>query len=239
MATASLLSYAGRLGMGGVAVVAAIGVMAVSGSSALPFLALGALAWLVAVGLKLAWSVPTNKPVMDFLEKNFPRALSGPASWAYIGFLTGIFECGIVLLFVLLQPMLRAASWPEALVFGVGFGATEAWVLGLFSLSQAAEEKQKKVSEFILTATAPVIERIFALFVHAFTTVLIVLAVQQSSYLLFWFSFGFKSLLDSIAAFGHLKWKVLPSRIWLMELIVAVFGTISLLGLLLLYGIYA
>ncbi|MBI3037118.1 YhfC family intramembrane metalloprotease [Candidatus Woesearchaeota archaeon] len=231
-----IFSYVGRFGMGGVAIVAAIGVIALFGSSTLPFLAFGALAWLISVGLKFAWSVPTNTPVIDFLEKKFPRTLSGPASWAYIGLLTGIFECGTVLLFVLLQPMLRAANWPEALVFGVGFGAAEAWVLGLFSLSQASEEKQKKASELILAITAPVIERIFSLFVHAFTTVLVILAVQQSSYMLFWYSFGFKSLLDSIAAFGHLRWKVLakPSRIWLMELIVVVFGTISLFGLWLL-----
>lgn len=226
-------SYAGRLGMGGVAIVAAIAVIALFGSSALPFLALGALAWLVAVGLKFAWSVPTNTLVIGFLEKKFPMALSGPASWAYVGLLTGIFECGIALLFVLLQPMLRAAIWPEALAFGVGFGAAEAWVLGLFSLSQASEEKQKEASELILATTAPVIERISSLLVHAFTNVLIILAVQQSSHLLFWFSFGFKSLPDGVAAFGHLRWKVLaePSRIWLMELIFIVFGAISLLGL--------
>ena len=242
------LFYIGGLGMVGVALVAAFTIQAFFGASAFQFLALGALAWIVSVGLKFAWAIPTNKHVIRFFEQKLPPKLSGYVMWSYVGLLTGVFECGIALLFVLNISLLHSAVWREALAFGVGFGAVEALLLGFFSLftvfKMGHKGKKKAAAEsFVIllsAAAATIIERTFTLFVHAFTKVLIVLAVQQNNYALFWLSFGFKSLLDGIAAFGHLKWKVLDklSRIWIMELVVVVFGVISLLGLWILRAAY-
>jgi uncharacterized membrane protein YhfC len=95
---------------------------------------LGALAWIISVGLKSAWAIPTNKPILNFLKSKLPRKLSGPISRSYIGLLTGIFECGIALAFVLILPILYQADWVNALAFGVGFGAVEAFILGLGAL---------------------------------------------------------------------------------------------------------
>jgi hypothetical protein len=97
---------------------------------------LGILAWIISVGLKFAWAIPTNKPILNFLKSKLPPKLSGPISWSYIGLLTGIFECGIALAFVLKFDILYQASWVDILAFGIGFGAIEAFVLGLVVLGQ-------------------------------------------------------------------------------------------------------
>lgn len=233
---ASPLFYVGSLGMVAVAFIASLLVLAASGTSALTFLLLGGFAWIASVGLKFAWASKINNFFFRFLKQKLSPKISGSVSWIYVGLLTGVFECGIALLFVLNIEKLYDANWASALAFGVGFGAAEAFLLGFFSLFQALKEKRKTALELLTSQLAPIIERIFALSVHAFSKVLIVLAVQQSNYTLFWYSFGFKSLLDAIATFGIMRWKVLDklSRIWIMELIVAIFGLISVLGLWLL-----
>lgn len=236
----SLFFYASGIGMIAVALLAAFFTIKYGGSVVASFLLLGGLAWIISVGLKFAWAIPTNKRVIRFFEKKLPHKISGLVTWAYFGLLTGLFECGIALLFVIMLPLLRQADSTGALSFGVGFGAAEALLLGFFSLVKVHKMKEKDrqsvKSGLPLLAAASVIDRTSVLFVHAFTKVLIVLAVQQSNYALFWLSFGFKSLLDAIAAFGHLKWKVLekPSRLWVLEVIVVIFGLVSLFGLWLL-----
>jgi len=50
-----------------------------------------------------------------------------------------------------------------------------------------------------------IVERAATLPIHIFTKAIIVLAVQQNIYLLFWLSFGFKSLVDAIAGWMYLE----------------------------------
>ncbi len=100
---------------------------------AFKFFLLGAIAWIIAVALKAAWAVSLNEPILNFLESELPAILLGPLSWSYIGLLTGIFECGIVLGFVYLLKGLKKANWKESVGFGIGFGALEAFLLGITS----------------------------------------------------------------------------------------------------------
>ena len=152
-------------------------------------------AWIVAVVLKIAWAAPTKKKIIDYLEKKFPSKISGPIIWSYIGLLTGIFECGILLLFVAFIPSFSNANWPEIVGFGIAFGAAEAIILGLISflrslyclLNPAATAKRIEQAVWLKTRkypftviSVPIVERIAAILVHLFTTVLIVLAFQQN-----------------------------------------------------------
>jgi len=208
---------------------------------------LGVLAWVISVGLKFAWALPTNKRIIKFFEKRLPSVLSGPVAWGYLGILTGVFECGIALLFVLNVPLLKQADWNTAIGFGVGFGAMEAFILGMLSFVHvsyyqihpvsAKENKQWRIFikyKFTAVSTA-IVERASTIFVHTFTKVLIVIAVQNNMYLFFWFSFVFKSLVDAIAAWAVLKKNIQnwtkPSQIWRIEFIFIIFGILSIFGL--------
>jgi len=223
--------------------------------SKLSLILIGFLAWIVSVGLKFAWSIPTNKKIINYLEKKFSSKLSGPITWAYIGSLTGIFECGISLLFVLFIPSLLNANWQGIIGFGIGFGAIESIILGLISLtsnlyflikpSAAPKEVKKlwkKYRKYSFAAiSTPIVERAATIPIHVFTIILIVLAVQQNMYYLFWLSFFFKSFVDSVAAWSHFKlditnWKK-PKQIWFVEFLIIIFGIISLFGVFWLFNL--
>lgn len=217
-------------------------------------LLLGGLAWIISVALKFAWAIPLNKPIINFLKSKLPANLAGPISWTYIGLLTGIFECGVALAFVLKFPMLGQANWQNALAFGIGFGAMEALLLGLLALwgvgyhkfrpeSIPKEEMNKWeiTSNRLLMIPIPIAERIFTLFIHIFTKVLIILAVQQNNYILFWYSFGFKSMVDAIAGWMHLEKDIRnvtkASQMWAFQSIFMILALISSLGIRLLQKI--
>lgn len=212
------------------------------------FIFLGFLAWIVSVGLKFAWALPTNKKITIYFKNKLPSKFSGITTWTYLGSLTGVFECGISLLFVLFIPSLFNANWQNIIGFGVGFGAIESLLLGIFSLisnlyflikpTEAPKEVKKlwqTYKKHMFTAISiPIIERTFTLLIHIFTKTLIILAVQQNFYL-FWVSFFFKSLVDSIAAWSHFELKITnwkkPKQIWQIELIIIILGVISAIGI--------
>ena len=248
----SPLFFISGIGMVGVAVASALWIISLGATWSV--LLLGALAWIISVALKIAWSVPTNKPILNFLKSKLPAKLSGPLSWSYIGLLTGIFECGIALAFVLKLPILNQANWVNALAFGVGFGAVEAFVLGLAALGGVVyytfcpeSIPEKDWGKWRITPNSlrmipiGIVERVSALCIHVFSKVLIILAVQQNIYLLFWFSFGFKTLIDGIAGWMHLKKDILSvtkaSQWWAYQSIFIVLALISLIGIILLQKI--
>jgi uncharacterized membrane protein YhfC len=248
----SPLFFITGMGMVGVAVVSVLWILNLGAEWSV--VRLGALAWIISVALKIAWAVPTNKPILNFLKSKLPAKLSGPISWSYIGLLTGIFECGIALAFVLKFDILHQASWVDILTFGVGFGAVEALILGLVSLGHIGyytirpesipekdREKCKITPNSLLMIPAGIVERTAALPIHIFTKVLIILAVQQNIYLLFWLSFGFKSFVDGIAAWMHLEKDIKnvakASQFWAYESIFIVLALISIAGIMLLQRI--
>jgi uncharacterized membrane protein YhfC len=213
------------------------------------FIFIGFPAWIVSVALKIAWAAPTNKRIKNYLDKKFSSKISGPIMWAYIGLLTGIFECGIILLFVVLIPSFSSANWPETIGFGIAYGAAEAIILGIFSFGRslycvlkppATPQRVEqavwlKIRKYPFTMiSAPIVERIAAILLHLFTTVLIVVAFQQNAYYLFWISFFFKSFADSVAAwatqkFNIARWKK-QRHIWFGEFLFVVLGVISIFG---------
>jgi uncharacterized membrane protein YhfC len=204
-------------------------------------LALGALAWGVTVALKFAWAIPCNPPIYTAVHQAMP-SLCDPLFMVYVGALTGIFEVGLVAL-LLYSTRLGKAAWPRALAFGIGFGAMEALFFGISSLSSTlasmlitmihplASEVAARLGN-ILWVTAPVIERLAAIFIHMCANVLIFYAVNTRQARWFWLAFGCKTAIDAVAAaFVHSIGVGTLGRGWTFEAIMILFGVAGWLGL--------
>ncbi len=215
---------------------------------------LGSGAWVVSLALKFVWSFLTQKPLFRFLERKLPAKLAGPVSWSYLGFLTGVFECGAALVFVLKFDILYQATWVDMLAFGIGFGAFEVFVLGVALLVQIGQyilrpesipeenrEEDKWTPSNISMLFLPPVEKAAVLCTHVFSGVLIILAVQQNIYLFFGLAFGFRSLVDGIAAWMRLEKDIGSSREaslwWRYQSIYIALAFISLLGIMFLQAL--
>jgi uncharacterized membrane protein YhfC len=238
----------------GMMAVAIIAVLAWRRRTGAPWAAfgLGALAWAVGVALKVGWALPTNPLIRHGLDRVLPGSASAPVFWLYIGLLTGVFECGVALLFVK-RTRLKSAGWDGAVAFGIGFGGVEAFLLGMtqFLALLAAVAWWEQVPEEARTALTkspislgiafiplPVAERLSALLAHVFTSVLIVYGVRVGDGRWFWLSFAYKSALDAFAAWAVLATqlsKSLPGMI-AFEAAAGAYAVIGLAGLAFLRG---
>jgi len=219
---------------------------------------MGIFAWIISVALKFTFDAIFSKGILNYLKSKLPAKLSGPFSWTYIGLLTGIFECGISLAFVLQFDILYQASWIDILAFGIGFGAFESFALGLLALARiyqymlrpesipVTEEEYKEykkkedwktICNNTMLLPVPIIERASALCIHVFSSVLIILAVQQNYYLLFWLSFWFKTLVDGIAGWINLEHNARnvtkASQVWAIQFIFMILALFSIVGTIL------
>lgn len=207
----------------------------------------GALAWIAGVTLKGIAAIP-NEIVIGSVRGFLPNFLAEPLLWIYIGLLTGVFESGAVLGVTLLRRV-RAATWQEALGLGLGFGAIEAFILGVVSLLLVLvfvlvppEEIPPVLQPMapaegitgLLTIPAPIVQRVTAILVHGCACLLIIYAVQRRAWSWFWVSFGYKTLVDAIAACFHLTCgleNLTPLEVWGIELVFMPFGVIGAWGI--------
>ncbi len=208
----------------------------------------GAVAWVVGVVLKGIAAIPQSS-IIDTTREYLPRFFSEPVLWLYIGLLTGVFECGAALAFTYFIKKLRYANWKEAVGFGAGFGAVEALLLGLVSflwillLILFPEIQERLPSEYKFLATEPdsllvipagILERVTAIFIHTFSSVLIIYAVQSKKWKWFWVSFFYKTAVDGIAGFHHITYGIenlTTLEIWVAEFIFLPFGIVGAWGL--------
>jgi len=205
----------------------------------------GALAWTVGVGLKAAAAAPMVM-LIPALRNHLPKYASEPILWLYVGLLTGIFECGATLCFAYIR-RIRTANWKQVVGFGLGFGAFEALLVGLASfvlvlavvlipdkLPAEMLEKAGSGSDSPLVIPAPIVERITAIFLHAFSCVLIVYAVRTKQWRWFWVAFWYKTAVDAIAGLMHLEnllQDISTLGTWVVEMIFLPFGIVGLWGL--------
>jgi len=210
---------------------------------------IGGLLWAISIAPKFVMDL-TVTPALSILMLS-SLGLMGAlfAIGAYVGLRTGLFECGFTYLAVG-RTGLRGASLDEATAFGVGFGATEAIVLGLPSVIQLAsfmanpslidmipQEQRALLLEQLSASTwlvlAPILERAFTLFAHVFTALLVFDAVRRSRIQPFVLAFVYKSVLD--AAAPYLQWVLGSSGsllvVYLAELWVVAFGAIGIFGI--------
>ena len=207
----------------------------------LPFL-LGALVWMVSVGLKFAWAIPINKRLLNLLVSALGPSSGNLMFWIYVGLLTGIFECGITYLFVRYSKV-RKYEYNQAISFGVGFGSVEAILLGVVSLYSVTlallrpdllppEVLSAMRSQNLLVIPAPIVERFFTVLIHIFSSILIFCSIKNKIFSLFWLSFVYKTVIDAIAAWAQLSFNVnVLSHLWTVELIVVIYGIIGFYGI--------
>lgn len=217
------------------------------GRVAFPFFLLGGLSWFVAIVLKSLASAPTPQ-IIDGLRAVAPAYISEPILWLFIGLLTSVTECGISLIFVYWLRRMRSASWGEALGFGLGFGATEALLLGIYNfvlvllILTIPDQLPPELLELtigseasLLAIPVPVVERAIVILLHAFSSVLIIFAVQTREWKWFWVSFAYKTAMDTLAGYFHITYglqNLSIAGIWLVELLTLPFGLVGLWGLI-------
>jgi uncharacterized membrane protein YhfC len=207
----------------------------------------GGLSWFVAIVLKSIAGAPTLK-IAAWLRGALPELLSEPLLWLYIGLLTGVFESLVALVVVARVPRLRASSWHEAIGYGLGFGALEAILLGVYStvivyLTIAAPEQlppelldlSAARGASPLAIPLPVLERAIVIPVHVFSALLIIHALQRREMRWFWASFTYKTALDAVAGYIQLTYGVQNLTLagaWLVELVLLPLGLVGIWGCL-------
>lgn len=204
----------------------------------------GAVAWVVAVALKFVCAMPTLSLVRGGIDKLAGPSLGGPLFWLYAGLLTGIFKCGVVWLLVA-KTRLRQVDGEQAVAFGIGFGGVEAFLLGaayfvgvLLTMvffdrlpPDVRDEVVRALGGSPVGIPLPIIERAAALLIHVISCAFIIRAVQTGQWRWFWVAFGYKAVVDGLAAWAVDAWRVRES-IGKMALLEAVFCVLALAGLI-------
>jgi len=207
------------------------------------YLGLGALFWVLTVTVKFAFAIPVNPLVYQALGVTSDRLFSpgNLVAYLYIGALTGVFEAGLAW-FILSKIRWGQASWSEALVFGIGFGAIEAFLLGLvgFGSSLAALLSLDVLPVSALGSLAnnatlgmglaPVVERLSVIFAHIFSCVLILYGIVSGESKWGWLAILYKTLLDAPAGFAAFWGANTLEKIWTLEAVIAIFGLVGLWG---------
>ena len=167
------------------------------------YFALGALLWSVAIAAKILTAI-TLTPFVPAL----PIILG-----IYVGLRTGIFESGFTYL-AALKTKLKEIKPDHAIAFALGFGGVEAILLGISSfltvllfllmpdmLTQIPEAQREAIVQQLnqssLVIPAPIIERISALAIHLFSTILVFLSIRQSRFSLLIASILYKTVADA------------------------------------------
>jgi uncharacterized membrane protein YhfC len=217
------------------------------GQVTFPYFLWGGLSWLVAIVLKSIASIPTPQIIIG-LRAVAPAYISEPLLWLFIGLLTGVFECGISLVIITRLRRMRTASWSEALGFGLGFGAMEALLLGIFNfvivilIITIPEQLPTELLDLtgggdvsLWAIPVPVVERAIVILLHAFSSILIIFAFQTKEWKWFWVSLAYKTAMDALAGYFHITYglqNLTITGIWLVELLTLPFGLVGLWGLI-------
>jgi uncharacterized membrane protein YhfC len=203
---------------------------------------IGGILWAVAIGIKLAMDLTITPVIQGALLASLPVLTVVIIMSLYVGLRTGFFESGITYLVVKYTSLSRS-GFEEAVALGIGFGGTEAIVLGFLSFANIlalvlVPELQASLTEDVIAQFSvafipvPIIERLFTLFIHVFAVVLVVYSVRVRELLWLWLSILLKTITDGplplfnyyLKPFGILAY--LP-----IEVYIAVLGIISLAGL--------
>ena len=208
----------------------------------LKYFLIGGILWAIAIGIKLAMDLTITRPIQSALLADFPVFTVVVIMSLYLGLRTGFLESGITYL-VVKHTSLAHSGFKEAVALGIGFGGTEAIVLGFSSFASVlalllSPSLQGTLTPAVLAQFAPafiplpVIERVFTLFIHVFAVVLVVYADRCRKLRWLWLSVFLKTITDGALPLFAYSFtgpgirSVLP-----VEGYIAVLGIISLAGL--------
>lgn len=199
----------------------------------------GAGLWTVAVVLKIACALLSNRAVLNAL-KGLPHPLYVALSGLYLGVQSSAFEMGFTLLAVLIWRQL-GRDGGRAIAIGVGAGAFEAFLLGIAPIATALallvahgpEMDRTRAQLQTVVAGTPLywlagpVERIVAILCHAATRALILLGVSKKKYLLPCWGFLLFTLLDGVAGAAQVAGVIGKVSIWWIELAILPFAVAS------------
>lgn len=207
----------------------------------------GGLVWLIAISIKAVMDY-TVSPEVYYLIEPLGIASFLLVSGLYLGLRTGLLESGLSYLAVL-RSELKRMEWKEAVAFGIGFGAAEAMVLGIYSFlsiitfiifpgsiqSLPVEYQVQIMSQLemdTIVIFAPMMERVFTIMAHIFATVLVVAAVRSERIDYLILSILYKTLLDGIIPW--ISYNMVEgdmALIYIMEMPIVIIGLIGYFGM--------
>ena len=212
----------------------------------LKYFVFGAILWILAILPKVILD-GTITPSLNQYLYGFGTVVFVITTGLYIGLRTGLFESGFTYL-AALKTTLKQVTYKEAVAVGLGFGCFEAFALGVTSfinivffvlipdlINQVPLEAQEAVlqqlNQSTLIVPAAVIERVFIIIVHVFTTLLVFYAIQQHQRKYLWYSIGFKTLVDGVLPALHVYIGMQTiTGIYLIELCIIALGLFALVG---------
>jgi uncharacterized membrane protein YhfC len=217
---------------------------------AAPF-AFGAAFWFAAIAPKVALDLITGSALNAWLRAALDSTQILLVLGAYLGLRTGILESGLSYL-GFLKTRLRTGRFDDAVAFGLGFGSTEAILLGIVSLVniltfilspgnlQQIPEPQREIVLRNLDAPsvivfAPVIERAFAVMIHLFASVLVYAAVIRGRIVFLIISLLYRTFVDALVptlASALSGPEISPIVVYQVEIPVVILGTLGLYGTL-------
>lgn len=216
--------------------VAAIAFWCIRRGTPLRYFLFGGILWAVAIGIKLIMDYTVTAPMEMAVLNSVPFTIFLLFVSLYLGLRTGLLESGITYL------VAKKAGWSkmsldDAIGVGIGFGATEAIVLGIFAV--LATLPLISFSDFSLTPDLaisimiPILERAFTLLCHVSATALAILAVRPGKTWLLAISILLKTVLDgAIPIWMYYGTPYGIQGTIAIEIYVAVIGVISIAVLL-------
>ena len=209
---------------------------------------LGGLVWIGTIIPKIVMDYTVTPRLYEWAAVTYSLAGMLIILGAYVGLRTGVFECGLTYV-TFSRSSLSKMSVDEITAFGIGFGAFEAMLVAIPSLMQIAtfildpsvlnlmplpqrELLEAQLSFPTWVVGAPIVERVFALFVHTFAAMLVFLSAVRRRIDLFLEAFFYKSLLDALVPYiqTSLRPNISPVSIYLAEVWVVAMGSIAWVG---------
>jgi len=201
---------------------------------------IGAGAWFAGVVLKFGFAYLFNNPILEVLKESFGQTGYLSLGSIYIGLLTGVFEIGVTLVFVLLIKGIYENA-QRGIGIGLGAGTIEALLLGFsqigaFAMVISGSPGSSDIITGLVNATvhtplvflvAPV-ERIIAILCHTSSRALVVLSVVRKKQIYFWAGFLIMTAIDAIAGYAHLAGYVNTVSTWFIELALLPFAIVSI-----------
>ena len=203
----------------------------------------GAIAWIASILVKSIVAVLFNQSLYNIL---MPAGSYGPiVFYIYIGLLTGIFEIFIPLYIILKKRGLlqELSDKNSQLGFGITFGCTEAVILGIVGVISFAmvaslgvnapaavvDLYSKSASVYFVNSFYSGLERLLAIVIHVFSTMLIFFYIFRKNILYLASAVIYKTFIDGVTAFF-----LLSPIVFNLEVVEAIFAVIALVSIIVL-----
>jgi len=200
----------------------------------------GALLWIVAVALKVLFTMAVTSDLLAVILCHIPGRAATISAAALLGVQSSLFEIGVTLLAVLIWRRMGSSS-SQAVCIGLGAGITEAALLGLASAAAAGAvlagwPHSQHISRTIdlFSHTTPLfwliapVERLITIACHAASRALLLLVTVRRRYRWVIGGFALFAGLDTVAAWVNVSGKITTLSLWWIETALLPFAALGL-----------